>query len=411
MTNKNLLVVCQHFWPESFRINDICDFLVERGCRVEVLCGLPNYPKGEIYEGYSWFTNRHQIKNGIHIHRAVEIPRKNNSNLRIFLNYISFPFFSLFQIPNFLFKRFDKVFVYQLSPVLMAISGIIVAKLKRIELTIYVLDLWPENLFSVLPVRNGFLRWIASLVSHWHYRQADKLIVLSNRMKEHLIATTGISAKKIIVIPQACEKLYETDIEDFSLQEKFTGRFRILFTGNISPAQSFDTIIEAAKILKQEGLDDVLWVIVGDGMSLAWLKGQIDRAGLNELFHFEGHRPVVDMPRYTSTADVLVGCLVKSNLLEATIPAKVMSYIAAGRPIVLAMDGEVSHLINHTIGCGLVGPAEDSKALAKNIMSLYRMAPEERRELGCRGRRYHLEHFERNLLLQKLYDFIWDEQG
>ena len=158
MGQKRILVVCQHFWPESFRINDICDFLIERDCHVEVLCGLPNYPKGELYEGYSWRTNRRQTHNGIEIHRAGEIPRGSNTNFRVFLNYISFPFFSLFQVPKFLFKKFDKILLYQLSPVLMSIAGIIIGKVRRIETTMYVLDLWPENLFSVLPVKNPLLR-------------------------------------------------------------------------------------------------------------------------------------------------------------------------------------------------------------------------------------------------------------
>ena len=409
MGQERILVVCQHFWPESFRINDICDFLIERDCHVEVLCGLPNYPKGELYEGYSWRTNRRQTHNGIEIHRAGEIPRGSNTNFRVFLNYISFPFFSLFQVPKFLFKKFDKILLYQLSPVLMSIAGIIIGKVRRIETTMYVLDLWPENLFSVLPVKNPLLRRLVTAVSHWHYRQVDKLVVLSERMKDRLIAVTQISPDKVIVIPQACEELYETDVDDKALREKFSGKFTVLFTGNISPAQSFETMIEAAKILRDEGLTDILWVIVGDGMSRKWLEAHIEQAGLIDYFHFEGHRPVADMPKYTTVADVLVGCLVKSDLLEATIPAKVMSYIAAGRPMVLAMDGEVRNLINNSIRCGFAGPTEDGLTLAENIKKMYRMPVEERREMGQRGRRYHLEHFQRNLLLKKLYDFMCED--
>src|SRR3972149_3015725 len=88
---NKILVVCQHFWPESFRINDICDYFIDKKCDVDVLCGIPNYPKGKFFDGYSYFKNRKQEHEGINIRRAFEIPRGNNSNFRIFINYISFP--------------------------------------------------------------------------------------------------------------------------------------------------------------------------------------------------------------------------------------------------------------------------------------------------------------------------------
>lgn len=408
MSNKKVLVVCQHFWPESFRINDICDYLVERGCDVEVLCGIPNYPSGKFFDGYSYFKNRRQIHNGVKIRRAFEIPRGSNTNLRIFLNYIAFPIASLFHIPCLLTKKYDKIFVFTYSPVMMSLAGILVGKLRRTEITLYALDLWPENLFSVLKVNNRLLRAIATKVSHWHYRQADKILVLSETMKARLVEVTGITDNKIILLPQAPEKIYEQDVHDESLAKKFKNGFNVLFTGNISPAQSFDTIISAAKKLKASGIKDINWIIVGDGMSRKWLEQEVKKAGLKDCFYFEGLKPVTDIPRYTGISDVLLGCLVKSNLLEATIPAKVTSYLASGRPMVLAMDGEARKLVNERAQCGYAGPTEDAEALADNIKKIYDLPLKEREKMGKRGRAYHLQHFERNLTLNKLYDFMFD---
>ncbi len=402
------MVVCQHFWPESFRINDVCDFLVKQDCDIEVLCGIPNYPKGRFFDGYSWFKRRRETHDGIRIRRAFEVQRGNNSNFRIFINYVSFPLSSLFHIPRLLTKKYDKIFLYQLSPVMMSVAGIIVGKIKRVETTMYVLDLWPENLFSVLDVKSPILRKIATKVSHWHYRNVDKLVVLSERMKEQLMEVTKIPSDKIIVLPQACEKIYETDVHDKVLADRFGSGFNIVFTGNISPAQSFDTIIAAAKRLKEEAVKDINWIIVGDGMSRKWLEEEVSKAGLADSFHFEGFRPITDIPKYTGIADVLIGCLVKSDLLEATIPAKVMSYFASGKPMVLAMDGEVQDLVNNVIKCGFAGPTEDSGTLARNIRKIYDMPEKERKRLGARGRAYHFKHFERNIILGKLYGFIFD---
>jgi colanic acid biosynthesis glycosyl transferase WcaI len=406
-TKKQILIVCQHFWPESFRINDIADYFIEQDCKVDVLCGIPNYPKGKFFKGYSYFSNRKQKYNSINIHRAFEIPRGNNTNLRIFINYISFPIASLLYVPRMLFRKYDKIFIYQLSPVMMSISGIVIGKLKRVETTMYVLDLWPENLFSVLPTNNRYLRTMATKVSHWHYKKVDKLVVLSEKMKKHLLETVDISENKIIVLPQTSEKIYETEITDEKLASRFNKGFNVLFTGSITPAQSFETIIEAAKKIKAERQIKINWIIVGDGMSRKWLEVEVKKAGLDDNFYFEGFKPMTDIPKYTAIADVLIGCLVKSDLLEATIPAKVMSYIASGKPMVLSMDGEVQDLINNTIKCGFVGPTNNADAFAENIKKLYQLPQKERENMGRLAREYHFKHFERNLILNKLYNFIF----
>ncbi|WP_307857005.1 glycosyltransferase family 4 protein [Pseudarthrobacter albicanus] len=396
----------QHFWPEGFRINDICDYFVTGGVDVEVLCGLPNYPKGEFFPGYSLRGPYKEEHNGVVIYRAPELPRGDNSSLRIFLNYVSFPLASLFHLPRLMFGKYDKIFLYQLSPVMMSISGIILSKLRGIESTMYVLDLWPENLFSVLNVRNKFFRRIAEKISHWHYRQPDKIVVLSEQMRARIKDITGLPDDKITVVPQACESLYEQEIHDPVLAEQLGDGFKVLFTGNISPAQSFETMIEAAEILRSEGLTDISWVIVGDGMSRGDVENDVGRRGLREVFRFEGHHPVGDIPKYTTLADVLVGCLVKSELLEATVPAKVMSYIASGRPLVLAMDGEVRTLVEDDAKCGFVGPAADAVALADNIRAMYRMSADRRREFGARGQAYHFANLERSIVLERLKEFV-----
>ncbi|ADX73677.1 glycosyltransferase [Pseudarthrobacter phenanthrenivorans Sphe3] len=401
-----VLVVGQHYWPESFRINDICDYLVSNGVEVEVLCGLPNYPKGQFFPGYSWRGPYREEHNGVLVYRVPEIPRGNNSNLRIFLNYISFPLASLLHLPRLMFGQYDKILLYQLSPVMMSISGIILSKLRRIESTMYVLDLWPENLFSVLKVRNVIFRRLAESVSHWHYRQPDKMVVLSDQMRSKIQDISGVADEKIVVVPQACESLYEREIYDPEIADALGNEFKVVFTGNISPAQSFETIIDAAEILNSEGLTDISWVIVGDGMSRRDVEMEVKRRGLGNRFRFEGHRPVHDIPKYTTLADVLVGCLVKSELLEATVPAKVMSYIASGRPVVLAMDGEVRRLVEDEAKCGFVGPAADSTALANNIRKVYKMSADQRREFGVRGKAYHFANLERSIVLERLKSFL-----
>lgn len=407
---KRVLIVCQHFWPESFRINDIADFLVnDKSVEVDVLCGLPNYPSGKIFPGYSLFGKRKDSFKGATVRRVLEIPRGNNSNIRIFLNYVSFPFFSIFHTPRLLTKKYDKILIYQLSPVMMSIAGLIVGKIQKTQTIMYVLDLWPENLYSVLNFKSPLIRNTLQAISTWHYKKADKLIALSNKMNARLLATTGKNKSNIITLPQTSEKIYEQSIEDSELVDRFKNTFNIVYAGNLSPAQSFSTIINSALLIIESGIKNIRWVIVGDGMSRHDIEAEVKNKGLSDYFVFEGQKPVEDIPKYTHIADAFIGCLVKSDLLEATIPAKVMSYIASGRPLLLAMDGEVQELVNTTIQCGYAGSTEDAELLAQNTQKLFKLSADKRADMGNRAKKYHFKHYERNLVLNKLHTFMFND--
>ena len=130
--------------------------------------------------------------------------------------------------------------------------------------------------------------------------------------------------------------------------------------------------------------------------------GIVVERGLEKYFIFVGQKPIEDIPKFADVASVFVGCLTKSDLLEATIPAKVISYIAMGKPIILAMDGEVQNLINSTIMCGFAGPSGDARALAENIARAYRLSPFERIKMGDRARIYHQNYLSRSVLLGEL---------
>lgn len=405
---KRLLIVCQHFWPENFRINDICDGFLEHDIEVDVLCGEPNYPKGEWFEGYGAFKRRVEDYHGATVYRCPEIRRKNNTYIRIFLNYISFPFTSAFTVRKLYKKHYDKVFIYQLSPVYMGRAGLKIAKKKKIESVTYVLDLWPENLYSVLPFKNKLIRKILYNSSTKYYKKTDKLICLSEKARDLLAERTGKKDDKLLVMPQCCEKFYETPVRDESLVARFRDGFNLVFTGNISPAQDFPVMIEAARLLKERGVA-VNWIIVGDGMSRAEVEASVAAANLTENFFFEGSFPAEEMPRYTYIADALIACLTKSPLLDCTIPAKVMSYIAAGKPIVLAMDGEANRTVNE-YGCGFATESGNATLLAESIEKLARMPQKEREAIASRVHALHFEKFERDSNLTRFIDFVFDEK-
>lgn len=404
-----VLVVSQHFWPENFRISDIVAGFVESGVQVDVLCGLPNYPKGEWFEGYKYSGPRRQEYLGAQVFRSGEIRRKNNTSLRIFLNYVSFPFFALFNLPRLRGRKYDAVFCYETSPVMMMLPAIVYAKLHRVPLTTYVLDLWPDNLYSVFPVKNKFLRGVAQKVSNWHYRRCNRLIAMSDELAARLHQITGTGEKmhkrpSIAVIPQYCEDYYALDIQDTALAKKYEKDFVIVFAGNFSPAQDLENLVRAVKLVHASGQTQVKCLLVGDGMSRESLEEYCKEQEIQHAFEFCGSCPPEEVPRWTGIADALFAGLAASENLGLTVPGKIPSYFAAGRPMLVAADGEAGR-VSLESGAALVSPAGNTQALANNISLLAAMPAEECRRMGEAGRRVYYTEYRRELLLDKLKSF------
>ena len=402
-SQKKILVVTQHFWPENFRINDIVEGFLQDGIAVDVLCGLPNYPKGEWFPGYSAAGPFEEEWHGARLYRCKEVPRRGNTSVNIFLNYVSWPWYAahaLHRLPG----RYDAVFCFNTSPVLMCWPAIRYAKKHHIPFTNYVLDIWPENLYSVLNVKNKALRAIAQGVSDALYKKADRLIAMSEPLQQRLCQRTGMPPQKIAVIPQYCEDFYAVPQPDAALQAQFGGRFNLVFTGTFTPAQSLETVITAMQDAHSRGADMLHLLLVGDGMSRAALEAKVKDLHAEDAVTFYGSVPATDIPKFTALADALIVCLSDSPDLGLTVPAKVASYMAAGKPVLASMDGAGNAAV--AAAGGLSSPACDAAALADNLLTLTRMDAAQRAAMGQSAKEYYLAHYRRSELLRKLEHFI-----
>jgi len=402
-SQKKILVVTQHFWPENFRINDIVEGFLQDGIAVDVLCGLPNYPKGEWFPGYSAAGPFEEEWHGARLYRCKEVPRRGNTSVNIFLNYVSWPWYAahaLHRLPG----GYDAVFCFNTSPVLMCWPAICYAKKHHIPFTNYVLDIWPENLYSVLNVKNKALRAIAQGVSDALYKKADRLIAMSEPLQQRLCQRTGMPPQKIAVIPQYCEDFYAVPQPDAALQAQFGGRFNLVFTGTFTPAQSLETVITAVQDARSRGADMLHLLLVGDGMSRAALEAKVKELHAEDAVTFYGSVPATDIPRFTALADALIVCLSDSPDLGLTVPAKVASYMAAGKPVLASMDGAGNAAV--AAAGGLSSPACDAAALADNLLALTRMDAAQRAAMGQSAKEYYLAHYRRSELLRKLEHFI-----
>lgn len=395
-----ILVVCQYYAPEPFRITDIARELQKKGHNVDVLTGIPNYPEGKFYKDYSFSQRRFEILEGIKVFRVPIIPRGKGTNIQLALNYASFTVSGSLRALKMNRYDYDVIFVYQLSPVLMAIPGIIAASHLRAPLALYVADLWPESISAARGTSNKIILRLVRTMVDWIYRKSKIILVTSRGFKESIILR-GQPAYKIKYIPQYPEDVYRPVIvaqNDLARDEMPRG-FNIVFTGNIGAAQGLDVIIEAATRLKS--YKDINWVIIGDGRAREELEKAIASNGLMDQVHFLGRRPMDRIPIYLGLADAALLCLGPDPLFALTLPAKLQSYLACGIPIIGSVDGDPANVILES-GAGLVGKAGDAIALAKNVLVMYRSSGEEKNIYKKNAFCYCKENFNKAKLINEI---------
>lgn len=386
-----ILVVCQYYYPEPVRITDICEELVKRGHEVTVLTGIPNYPMGIIHKDYRYGKRRDELVNGVRVIRCFTIGRRQGTFFRV-LNYFSYPLSATAKLHK-LDKDFDVVFVNQLSPVMMAWPAIRYKKKYKKKLVLYCLDLWPESL-EVGGIKKGsFIYRIFHRISEKIYKQADKILTTSRSFDEYFEEEFRIDKKEIGYLPQYAEEI-------FSNQKYIEGRkkdtYDFMFAGNIGIAQSVGTIIEAAKFLKDR--KDIRWHIVGDGIELENCKKKAKEYELDSII-FYGRKPVDEMPKYYEMADAMLITMLDNPVISKTLPGKIQTYMAAGKPIIGSINGEANRIIQKS-QCGFCGKAEDAKALEKNVLEFIKS--DKKKEMALRARNFYEKSFTRGFFMKQL---------
>ncbi|MGG4011038.1 glycosyltransferase family 4 protein [Bacillus smithii] len=391
-----ILVVCQYYYPEQFRINDICETLVSLGHDVTVLTGLPNYPQGKIYQGYHWPKRKFEVISGVKVVR-VPIIGRGNSFIRLALNYVSF-LLSATVKTFFLERDFDVVFVYQLSPITMAVPALLYKKLTRKKVLLYCLDIWPESIAAAGLTQSSYIYKLLLTISRKIYKSVDHVLVSSYSFIKYLNEVIGLELKSIKYLPQYAEKIYSLEVNHVTKKKEEEDMVNLLFAGNIGEMQSVDTIIRAAAELRE--IHNLKWHIVGDGSARLKCEELVRSLGLEDKVIFYGHRPVSEMPYFFSKASALLVTLKNNEFISYTLPGKVQSYMVAGKPIIGAINGEARRVIEES-GCGLCCDAEDYKALASIVRQFISM-PEKHKEFSLNSRRYYEHNFTKDSFMNNL---------
>lgn len=399
-----ILFVCQYFYPEVFRGNDIAFYWAEQGHDIHVVSGVPNYPHGKFYDGYGLFKKHHEVINGVKVTHLPIIPRGNNK-VTLLLNYLSYLIVgNVWMFFHAITHKYDRVFVQQLSPVTMSSPGVLYKRLRKVPLYTWVLDLWPESLTAAGGVTNKYILGFFRHYVKQEYKHSDKILI-SSRSFEKSIAEYGDYGDKVVYYPQwsdATSSVSGFKVQDSSLPTLPEG-FKLMFAGAVGEAHGFECTLQAALLTKEH--KDIKWIIVGDGRRLDWVKNFVKEHGLEENIFTLGRFPAESMPWFFKQADVMLVTLNDDPLFKLYAPAKISSYMAAAKPIVAVLNGEGAEVIKEA-ECGWSLSAGDAEGFAKLAIELSKKDKKALEEKGQNALKYYNEHFVKEKCLRKLDELM-----
>lgn len=367
-----ILVVTQCFYPDIYAVNDIVEEMVKRGHKVTVLTGLPDYTTSKIPPAYRHGKRRHEHYKGADVYRVQTIARHHGPIWRS-LNYLSFVVTGSLRAWTQDFTKteagFDVIYVWEVSPVTMAVPAIRLAKRYRKPLFLYCMDIWPECVKAMGITESNPAFPIIHAWSRLIYNACDHIAVSSKPFFTYLEKMNRVPLSRMSYLPQYADDALL--LSDFTKQPD--GHVDFLFIGNIGKAQKLDCLIRAMSVFREKKDDSssvankVTLHIVGGGSDEERIRELAQRLGLTDRIRFYGPKPAAEAAQYYKKADVCVLTLDGSTHIGDTLPGKLQTYMAAGKPIIAAANGATKEVIEES-RCGICTPAGDDRALGEALL-------------------------------------------
>jgi glycosyltransferase involved in cell wall biosynthesis len=375
--------------------------MVDRGHRVTVITGIPNYPTGRFFSGYPLKLRQWEELDGVRILRLPLYPDHSSSSVKRAACYLSFALTSSC-LGALLVEPADIAFVYH--PLTLGITAWWIGLVKKVPYIFNIQDMYPESLTSTGLVTNGFVVPAVARLAKFIYDKAAAVAVISPGFRKNLIEK-GIPEHKIqVVLNWADESIYHPVRRDTAMADEFgfTGHFNILYAGSMGPPQGLHNLLKAASLLRD--IPDLQFVLIGDGLERPMLEATAAELGLRNV-RFLHRQPASRMPAFYALADALLVHLIDDPLFEITIPSKTQSYLACGRPLLTSVKGDAADLAV-SAGAAVTAQPSDPVDLARAAMQLYEMNPAQRQRMGEAGRKFFLENLTMNRLLDEYEDLF-----
>jgi glycosyltransferase involved in cell wall biosynthesis len=379
--------------PGGTRHHEIARYLTKRGHQVTIIASNISYLTGKSkQDGVPW-VEKNETESGISILRAYTYPALHRSFVHRVFSFFSFMISSFFI--GLKIKDVDLMWGTS-PPIFQSLTAWALARIKRVPFLLEIRDLWPAFAIAIGVLRQPSLIRASEWLEGFLYRHADQVVVNSPGFNDH-IRSRGV--KDFELVPNGSDTSIFNPQEtgdEFRSKHGLRGKFIVLYSGAHGISNDLAVVLNAANILENQ--DDILFVLLGDGKEKPSLQSFAKGLGLTNLI-FLPPIPKTEMPRALSAADVCIAILKPIPLYATVYPNKVFDYMAAGKPVILAIEGVIREVIE-AADSGIPIPPGDPAALAESVIYLADH-PQERIEMGLKGRDYVKEHFDRPIQARK----------
>lgn len=383
-----VILLKQFFDPEpTIKGLKFAERLQEHGFDVEVVTGFPNYPSGKVYDGYRIRPIMRETMDGLAVTRLALYPSHDKSRIGRILNYVSF-FLSAALYLTFFARRAAIIYAYH-PPLTTGMAAMVARFFRRMPVVLDIQDMWPDTLRATGMISSKRLLRAVDRVCRWTWNRADHIVVLSKGFRTLLIER-GVPQEKITVIPNWADE-GATGLPSTFRPDAFAepGRFRVLFAGNMGAAQALDSVLDAASIVARND-PRIDFYFLGSGIDLERLKARAEAEELANV-RFLPRVPMAEVGAWLAAADCLLVHLKADPLFAITIPSKTQAYMAASKPVVMAVEGDAAELVQQSAG-GAIARPQNAQSLAETVVELAALSPGDLAELGANARRFYDEN-------------------
>lgn len=402
-----MLVIGINYTPEKTSVapftTGLCEHLAAHGFEVTVVTAFPYYPEWRVWDAYRGSFYRREVINNVKVLRVAHyVPRTPSSLIQRLTYDISFTINAF--VAALLAGKCDVIYC-SCPPPTVAFAAYLLSKVKRAPYVIKLTDLASDAALAIGIMKQGIAIRLARAFEKFTYHKALAVICLCRGFVDRLKAR-DVNEKKLIVIPDWADTENIRPSDDhltFRLANHLPpNKFFVFHTGNMGKKQYLINVVNAAELSRDEV--DVVWFLIGQGEERAHLEQEVSRRNLTNI-KLLLLQPTEVLPQMYSSADLLV--LNQTAAMEdAVIPSKLLTYMAAGRPVVAAVSDKSEAARQILVAkCGVVVPAENPQALVDAVLSL-RKNPALCKELGANGRAYAEAHFTKAEVLREYDEFL-----
>ena len=335
---KKILIVTECFYPEEFKINDVALSWKGKGYDVDVLTLAPTYPLGKVFLGYKNSFFQKDEYQGINIFRVHAVTGYRDSAVKKIFKYINFMIFGSI-VAIFIGRRYDYVFGFNLGSLTDMLPAVVISKLYKKPTMFWVQDVWPDSVYAYGFNKTKMFSTLLDAFVKFMYHNITAIAISSKGFESKLepYIKRGL---KFNYAPNWADDL-DMDMDPITLSKN--QKIHFTFAGNIGKVQNLENIINAFCLLPDGYQKKSQLNIIGDGSNLIFLK-KLSNNNPNIIFH--GKQMREDMAKFYKASDFLIVSLINEPIFSVTVPAKTQTYIAAKKPILAIINGDVADIVN-----------------------------------------------------------------